>query len=52
MSCRAVLRESTAVVVELVNIVGMSSFKDLHVSAVRVLSNLMQDTDTIQVPNA
>jgi len=49
-SCRAVLRDSTTVVVELVNIVGTPSFSDLHVSAVHVLSNLLQDVDTVQVP--
>lgn len=44
------LRDTTAVVVELVNIIGTSSFKDLHVSAVHVLSNLLQDIETVQVP--
>ena len=48
--CRAVLRDNTTVVVELVNIVGTPSFRDLHVSAVRVLTNLLQDVDTVQVP--
>ena len=49
-SCRAVLRDNMTVVVELVNIVGTPSFSDLHVSAVHVLSNLLQDVDTVQVP--
>ena len=47
---RAVLRDNTTAVVELVSIVGTSSFKDIHVSAVLVLSNLLQDVDTVQVP--
>jgi len=49
-SCRAVLRDNTAVVVELVNIVGTSSFRDIHVPAILVLSNLLQDVDSVQVP--
>ena len=49
-SCRAVLRDNTTIVVELVNIVGTPSFRDLHMSAVNVLSNLLQDADTVQVP--
>ena len=48
-SCRAALRDNTTVVVELVNIVGTSSFRDIHVSAILVLSNLLQDVDTVQV---
>jgi len=48
-SCRAALRDGTSVVVELVNIIGTPSFRDLHVSAVLVLSNLLQDVDTVQV---
>ena len=47
---RAVLRDNTTAVVELVNIVGTSSVTDIHVSAVLVFSNLLQDVDTVQVP--
>lgn len=47
---RAALRDNTTVVVDLINIIGTSSFKDIHVSAVLVLSNLLQDFDTVQVP--
>jgi len=49
---RAALRDNTPIIVELVNIVGTSSFRDIHVSAVLVLSNLLQDVDTVQVIDA
>ena len=47
---RAILRDNTTAIVELVNIIGTSSFQDIHLSAVLVLSNLLQDVDTVQVP--
>jgi len=48
-SCCAAVRDSTPVLVELVNIIGTPSFQDIHVSAVLVLSNLLQEVDTVQV---
>ena len=48
VSNRKVVRDA-GVIVELVNIIANQSLKDLHVSCLRVVANLCEDFETLQV---